>query len=460
MKILMLACCTLGLAVATAAQAPPPPAVTVIRTAPTANKNGWPSVRSLTSAQEFISLEGRFRIALPKDVQGYAALSPKQTGTTASGHQFTWKFAEGEVVLVFLDFPDSQLTGSSAELAQITTNIKNSNTKRFPNSTLVYENQTELNGIPSSSLVYDLGENEGLATTHLYLSGKRLYRFLTAFKDKAAPAILNPVFNTFRLISQSEVDAELQKIYDAMKPPALPQSPRVIRATSDAQDDNLKGKVRKIVEESEDRSGMWSVQGRKLDSVIYFDDNGALTQRDSYDSQGKPLQITVYGYLDGKRVSNSKIARYEYDPPPMMAPLGAKEPKPARVSDPRYEYSFEYKYVNGKLIERQMIFNNGKKGMRYVYRHSPGQLEELVYTEEGKLNQRYLSVLDANGNEIERTSFGVVNFEIYGDRKYKYNYEFDAAGNWTKRFTSNEVTVDGAKTFRPYSVDFRTITYY
>ncbi|HMJ08425.1 MAG TPA: hypothetical protein VK468_05435, partial [Pyrinomonadaceae bacterium] len=443
-----------------AAQGPPPPAsVTVHRSGSPGKTNGWRSIRSLPLSEEFVSLDGRFRIALPKDIQGFGALSPKQTGTTASGQQFTWKFAEGEVVMIYLDFPDSKLTGSSADLDRITSNTKNSISKRFPKATLLYENQSVLNGIPSSNLVHDLGGNEGLVTTQLYLDKTRLYRINAAFADRAAAAILNPTFKTFRLISQAEVDAELQKKYESMKPPPLPQSPVVARLTSDAQEESLKGKVKKVVEESEDRSGAWSLQGKKLDSVTYYDQTGALTQRDSYDSQGNPFQIIVYGYIDGKRVSNSKTIRYEYDPPPMAAPLaGGVKQETAR--DIRYEYSFEYKYEIGKLTERQMIYNNGKKGMRYVYMHSPNQVEELIYTADGKLNQRYLSVLDAGGNKVEWTAFGLANFDIYGDRKYKYTYEFDGAGNWTKKFTSHEITEDGVKTFRPYSVDYRTITYY
>jgi hypothetical protein len=245
-----------------------------------------------------------------------------------------------------------------------------------------------------------------------------------------------------------------------MKPAPLPQSPVVAKLTTDAEDANLKGKVKKVITESEDRSGTWSVQGRKLSSVVYYDQNGALTQRDSYDSQGNPFQITVYGYIDGKRVSSSKIIRYEYDPPSAAAPPGMANAEPPRKGDPRYEYSFEYKYENGKLVERQMVFNNGRKAMRYVYKHSPNQVEELVYTDEGKLNQRYLSILDANRNETERTDFGVVDFDIYGDRKYKSSYEFDALGNWVKKTTSKAVTENGVTTWPPYSVHYRTITYY
>jgi hypothetical protein len=414
---------------------------------------------TLPAVEQFASIEGRFRIALPKNISGFAPLSPKQTGSSASGQQYTWKFAEGEVVSLFLDFPDSTLTGSAAELEQITTNSKNHVTKQIPTAKLISERQSTTKGVPASYFVYDLGEN-GFLAVQLFLDKKRLYRFNAAFKNGETEKYLAPVFASFGLITQSEIDAELSRRYEAMKPPPLPQTPAVTRLTTDAQDEGLKGKVKKVIEESEDRSGTWSVQGRKTSSIEYYNQNGALTQRDSYDSQGKPFQITVYGYVDGKRVSRSKTDSDSESTFSALGPPSAAAGGAPRKSDPRYEYRFEYKYENGKLVERQMFFSNGRKGMRYVYKHSPSQFEELVYTDEGKLNQRYLSILDADGNEVERTNFGVVNFDIYGDRRYKHTYEFDAVGNWTKKVTLKEVKENGVTSWEPAYVSYRTITYY
>lgn len=405
-----------------------------------------------------MSLEGRFKVALPKDIQGFGALSPKQTGSTATGQQLTWKFDEGDVVLFFLDFPDSALTGSMADMNQITANSKKLFTDRYPSARLVSENTADANGVPSSNFVYDFGA-DGFIAVQLYLDKKRLYRFNAAFKDAKTEKLLGPIFGSFKLITQAEVDAELSKKYEAMKPPPLPQTPVVPRLTSDAEDEGFKGKIKKVVEESEDSSGTWGVQGRKMSSVENFDEKGALTQSDDYDSQGNPFQITVYGYINGKRVSNSKTTNYEYDPPPPPAVLPSKSSDvPKR--DARYKYSFDYKYENGKLVESQLIYNNGRKGNRTVYKYSPNQVEELVYTEDGKLNQRYLSKLDPNGNKIEKTDFGLSNFDIYGDRHYKHSYEFDTVGNWIKKITLRETKVNGVTSWQPAYITYRTITYY
>lgn len=438
---------------------PPPPVAAGSGSGQVKKSTGWPSLSSLPATEQFASLEGRFRIALPKSIQGFAALSPKQTGSSATGEQYTWKFDEGEVTLVFLDFPDSTMTGSASDLARITDNSKRQITQRAPSAKLLLENQSTVNGVPASYFIYDLGEN-GFKTVQLFIDKKRVYRIDATFKDRATEKHLVSTFATFSLITQEEIDAELRRRYEAMKPPPLPQTPAVTRLTTDAQDEGLKGKVKKVIEESEDRSGTWGVQGRKISSIEYYDQSGALTQRDLYDSEGKPFQVTVYGYLDGKRVSRSKIDSDNESTFSELGPPRAATQGPPRKSDPRYKYSYEYNYEDGKLVERQIVHNNGRKGMRYVYKHSPNQVEKLVYSDDGKLNQRYVSILDANGNEVERTDFGVVNHDIYGDRKYKLSYEFDAAGNWIKKVTLKEVNENGVTSWQQDYISYRTITYY
>ncbi len=450
----------IGLFALTALGQSSPPASASKSTNERSVSQGWPSVSTLPASDPFESLDGRFRISLPKDIDGFAALSPKQTGSTATGQQFTWKFAEGDIVIVYMDFPDSSLSGTSEELSQLTKTIQNSISKELMTAKLISENESVVDGLPVSSSTYALDDGKGYINIRLLLDKKRLYRFHSGFASLKAGTKIESIYKTFKIIPPSEVEEQKQKNYEALKPNSLPQTPIVAKEKSDSNDKGLKGKVRKVITESEDRSGTWAVQGKKLSSVDYYDESGALLQSDSYDSQGNPFQITMYGYIDGKRVSTSKFLRHTYDPPPAMAPPSAKKIAAPRKAYPKYEYSWEYKYQDGKLIESQMYYNDGKKGMRYVYKHIERQVEKLVYTEDGDLNQKFLITLDEEGNEIERTDFGLFNFDIYGDRKYRYSYEFDEEGNWIKRTTATEVKKDGVTSFQPSSISYRTITYY
>ena len=437
---------------------PPAPAAAPKSKGETPKTSPWISISVLPAKQPFVSLDGRFSLAFPLETQGFAALSPKQLGFNASGGQFTWKFQQGEIVIAYLDFAETEVKGTEQELWKFTEDTKNFVLNTRPNGKLTEEKFFKLDEIHASKVSFSLSKNK-LEIQRTYLVKNRLYRVIAIFENAENETLLNKAFDTFKVISKAEVSAELQKNFEALQPPALPQEPVAAKETTDAEDENLKGKVKKIVDESEDLSGTWSVQGRKLSSVTYFNDKGNYIERDSYDSQGNAFQITMYGYIDGKRVSNSKVARREYDPPPMAVPK-AQIGESIRKTDPRYEYSFEYKYKNGKLAEEQMVYSNGKKGLRYVSNYTEHQVEKLVFTPEGELNQKYLYTFDKGGNEVAQISFGLSNYKFYGDRKYRSTYEFDGKGNWTKRVNSTETTENGIASFRPSSVNYRTITYF
>ena len=436
--------------------AQPPPVAAPKSNGETPKVAPWTSMKVLPAKQIFVSLDGRFSLAFPQQTQGFAALSPKQLGTQATGMQFNWKFQEGDVIVMFVDFPETDLKGTNEELQKVSVNLTAAFLKNFPQGKVIDSKTFKLGEIPASQTTFGLGENK-FGVQRLYLVKNRLYRALSIYQNAENGKFLNQALDSFKLISQAQVDVELQKKFEAMKPPALPQEPITAKETTDAQDDNLKGKVKKIVEDSEDLSGTWSVQGRKPSSVTYFNEKGNYIERDLYDYKGNPFEIRMYGYIDGKRVSNSKTIRYEYDPPIMVVP-SSKTETPVKKADPRYEFGFEYKYKNGKLIEDKWIFSSGKTWIRYVYSYTGNQVEQIVYDEKDQLNQKYLYTLDKDGNKIEEISYGVL--KIYPDKKYRYKYEFDEKGNWNKQTTSTETTENGVTSFKPSSISYRTITYF
>ena len=195
---------------------------------------------------------------------------------------------------------------------------------------------------------------------------------------------------------------------------------------------------------------------------MYFNEKGNFVERDYY-SDGNLYLIMMYGYIDGKRVGKSKYYDSESDnppPPPKPAPQPARSDELLKPADTRYEHSLEYKYVNGKLSEKRLFSNRGELGMRYVYNHTPNQVEELVYTKEGNLNQKFLVTFDKDGNAIEKIFFGLTNYDFYGDHKQRYTNEFDNQANWIKQTATAEVTKNGVSKPKPSYEKYRTITYY
>jgi YD repeat-containing protein len=292
----------------------------------------------------------------------------------------------------------------------------------------------------------------------------RLAALLTVFVITAAAAHAKAqesavkALDSFRLLTQADVEAAKQKKIDEATPEPLPQAPAVRRPKSDAEDEGLKGRVKIVVTETQDLSGTWAVGGRKPSATDYYDEGGQLTKRVLYDYKGNLSEVALYGYLDGERVRNGKSVSYEYDPPPMMMPAApAGQPAPKR--DPRYSWKFKYKYdERGRLVEEDWYSNDGKLWLRYVYKYEGDKKEELVYSEDGSLNQHYLYTLDGKGNEVEEIDYDVRGGSV--SERQSFSYELDPKGNWTKKTTSKWVTKDGREQLAPEYVTYRTITYY
>lgn len=419
----------------------------------------WGSVTDLPISPPFVSTEGRFSIGLKQQIDGYSPITPKQLGIEANGSQLTWKLDEGEIRVLFLEFGKGTMTGSEKELQTLTKNGKENIFFTYPTAKVRDESYFHLNVLfPASKITFDLSDNM-VIVQRIYLVQNRMYKMLAIFQKPENEKFISEVFDSFKIISQEDINADIRRKFDSIKPSPLPQEPVVKKLKSDAEDEGLKGKVKQIVLESEDLSGTWSVQGRKLASETNFNKNGNRVDSIFYSSKLVPSGATVWGYIDGKRVFKTETIRDETGPPPMAMPkakIDENLPKP----DPRYQYSYEYKYVDGRLSEMQLISNIGRIVSRTVYNYSKNQVERLVFTPEGNLNQKYLVTLDEKGNGIEEINFGLANFKYYGDRKYRYSYEFDKQGNWIKKTTTMEVLENGVTLFKPYSVYYRTITYW
>jgi hypothetical protein len=415
------------------------------------------SLANLPPAGGFSSVDGRFDIVLPKSISGFGALSPQQLGFNASGAMYQWRLREGFVLITFHDFLDPNFSVTTEQnFVDYFAGVRDS-TLNALKAKFVSGSPSKLGEYRGYTFTFELPNGKRGFARSFYVD-KRAYSLLELPSDTpASEALISKAFDTFRLIPKEDVNADIKRRIDAATPAALPQTPRAEKEKSDAYDEDLKGKVKTVIEISEDRSGTWGTQGRKMSSVEEYDQNGFKTKRVGYDSTGKPFQITVYGYLDGARVSNSKMIDYDDDPPLMALGTPSALEKPR---DSRYEYKYAYKYVGGRLNERQLIRNNGSKGMRYVTNYQGNQKEELVYDNDGKLNMKFLYKLDDNGNEIERTFADVLGVGR-GDQHYVIKYEaFDERGNWTKSLTSKLVEEAGKKVYKDWYVTYRTITYY
>ena len=440
------------------AQPPPPAPSSAPKSSGEAKKQfSWGSVKDLPLSPPFLSKEGRFTIGLKQQISGFSGLTPNRLGYNASGSEYTWKFDDGEIFVTFLDYLETEIKGTERELKAITENLKDDALSSFSNRKLLDEKYFKLGDYFASKISFSLAEN-GIGLQRIYLVKNRLYRLIAIVPNAENEKFVNQAFDSFKVLTKADIAADIKKEFEAIKPMPLPQTPVVDRLTSDAQDEGIKGKVKEIILETESLSGDSARNGKRFSSKTHFDEQGNKVQVDFLDDEGNQTGAMVCGYIDGKRVFKSKSISDNTAPP---APVPVAKPNQNLTKpDVRYNYSLEYKYVDGKLVEKLLVYNDGEKGNKTVYNYTKNQLERLVYTSNGSLNQKWLVTLDEKGNEIEEINFGLSNYKFYGDRKYRYTYEFDKNGNWIKKIATREVTEHGVTSFKPFYIHYRTITYW
>ncbi len=412
---------------------------------------------SAVGAGTFVSLEGRFSLALPQDKHGFRPLAIVTPIGRAAGDAYDWRMKEGLFTAGYVDAAepwDDPETSKHvfASLRESMDKFASANSGK-----LVSEKPIELNKHPGVEMRFEFFT--GLMIQRMYLSSRRLYQIVLVVKDeqRVYEGIAVSVLDSFKILNEAEVTAAQKRQAAEAEPSPLPQEPVVPRIRSDADDEGLHGRVKTVFTESQDLSGTWSVQGRRPNSMDYYNERGNLTRRESYDYKGNLSAITGYGYLDGARVSDWKTIRREYNPPPIMisSPPGEAKPK----YDPRYQTKYTYRYDDkNRLAEKTIFGNEGKVRIRYLYKYAGHQREDMAYSADGSLNQRNLLTLDDRGNAVEKTYFEPRDGSIRS--KNSYVYEFDLNGNWTKRTSSKWVTKDGSSSYQPESVYYQTITYY
>ncbi|HEX6190176.1 MAG TPA: hypothetical protein VFZ40_19135, partial [Pyrinomonadaceae bacterium] len=225
---------------------------------------------------------------------------------------------------------------------------------------------------------------------------------------------------------------------------------------SDAARENLKGRVKLVFEEIEGLEGRMAGKARRPSAERSYNQAGNWITRTLYNSAGLPNDITVYGYVDGKRVSKSGHLSYESSPPAIAvaSPTGAPKPR-----DTRYGLSYVYKYGNDRELSELFLYgNDGVLSSRTVYKRKRNQRERLRYSADGSLNSRSVAKLDDHGHETEETYF---DSPLQGwSATYRYTYEFDDRGNWIKRVTTLMRTFQGTSKVDSKHITHRRITYY
>lgn len=333
------------------AQEPPPPPArpgTPSRpyVPPTLTKPGKP----------YSTWQGRYRIAYPGGLEGSMPITPETVGASVSGAQNNWASREGAIQIQFLD----RLTDISTDPEWIRKVLDAGVQGALANTKgkLIYDEAVQLGSVQGRK--FKVRHSNGVdVLARTYFDGTRLYMVVGSISANidGAEQLISKVLDSFEILSQAEIDAEVARAVEAATPAMLPQTPVAARPTTDAVDDGLKGKVRMLKLENQDLSGKWQNQTRHVSSVSEFNQAGERIKRISHDSTGYPFEITVYGYIDGSRVSDSEMLRSNSGGSTLSV-LTALDPK-QKPRDERYGYKLVYKHKDGRLAEVQWIQNDG-----------------------------------------------------------------------------------------------------
>ena len=412
-----------------------------------------------TGSEIFTSLDSRFSIALPQLISGFGPISvDSPRGKVTIGSSYSWRLEGTEFQVGHVDY--SAMPNVPADPKILVGNVAGGAAAETvqKGGKLLSNNEVTIQAGVGREIRVEFPDGSTLVN-RVVAANNQLYQVLVTFKkDPKLEESAAKVLNSFRPLSPADVEAAMARKVEEATPSPLPQSPAAPKLKSDAGDEGLKGKVRTVFEEVEYLSGTGTMPGRKPSSMKHYDERGNLTKRVSYDYKGNPMDVVVYGYVDGARASQYGSVRHEYNPPPVMSPPPpAGQPRPKY--DPRYNFTYEYKYDDkGRLAEEVRYRSDGTLWMREKYSYSGSQKETTAYDREGKLTRRNVATLDASGNIVERAVFDIKADKV--SEAYSFAYEFDSQGNWAKLTMSKQATKDGESRYEPYSVTYRTITYY
>lgn len=413
--------------------------ISLAQSPPAPNQNAKqierPSIKDLLIKRPYVSVDLNYSISLPDPT-----------------YSNNWIFQEGKIGI---STANPNITGGKQTFEEFN-QINNDSLLSKVKGHITDKKLTDTDNLRSSVTFFSF-DNGSLGIRKYVLSDDRLYVMFALIENSVDGKFFEDAFGTFKLVGESEIKAEIQRRFEEAAPNELPQEPKLKNWQSDAQEENLKGKVKKIIEEDETIANDPNQTNRKLSETREYNKDGNLTKAVRIDYRGNPDSITVYGFIDGKRVSKSGYIKYSYNPPPSMGIPSAKSEAP---TDTRYSMSYEKKFKDGKLIEKLLYSNNGRVIVRIIYEYERDQKVESIYSDDGKLNQKYVYRTDKGGQIWERSDFDVSPNKPFGDKNYKFTYEFDKQGNWVKKITSEEVTEKGNTFFKPLYINYRTITYY
>ncbi|MCA1631051.1 MAG: hypothetical protein LC774_12055, partial [Acidobacteria bacterium] len=176
--------------------------------------------------------------------------------------------------------------------------------------------------------------------------------------------------------------------------------------------------------------------------------------------QTPPLSLTLL--LLASSLAAAETARAQSAAP---SPIALASARPSAAETDRDRDGLQGSVRRVRTENAKLVFKEGKmvEGQRNVletatYDIRGAKIDNAYFLSAGgALTGREVYKYDDRGNIVEMTLFNTDGSVI---SKEKYDYEFDAMGNWTKMLTSVAVVENGKLSFEPTEVTFRFLAYF
>ena len=465
---------------------------------------------------QFRTVFGRFAINLPSKYSQYELVNFEIAKYKFPVRLYRWQF-EHEVFTLTAGEGTNNL--EKPEYTKLFLDDLRSQYSQLPlkeNGTIIDDGPWSYDGHPGWQIVE---RHKGVVVDlRFFVIGYRFFTISVAVNDDLGiTKTRQDTLDSFHLLSDTEVAEEKERLIESFAPPALPQQPSIKRSLSDAQEENLRGSVKRVYVEEADYLGRPQPSSRHPRTREDFDQEGYLVAKIQY-LDFMPYKAFSYGYMNGSRAYSVS------ERPVLVEQLVATG---TRTQQPPDLYRVEYKYgKSGALEEMKASGDKSKVEQVYEYHDKPGR-REITFSEKNRY-VRELSLqwkseiqLDKVGNPAAETrmeyttgstgkfistekqvdSYTVVSNAIRGEMTvpangvtkapsvadivknpnltertsqpegsgmprltfestYSYTYEYDSHGNWIKRIQSLVKKADKSSTAVPVMVTYRTITYY
>ncbi|HMS40163.1 MAG TPA: hypothetical protein PKE69_08060 [Pyrinomonadaceae bacterium] len=284
------------------------------------------------------------------------------------------------------------------------------------------------------------------------LEGNRVLIFLASASSIRG---IEESLKIFNLVEHFSVGETVEKRMKMATQKSLPQSPTIELKQTDAAHNNLKGLVKSVRVEAVDVPILVGKAERRIRSDEIYDRFGNLLKDFWFQDAGYPTSVTIYGFVDGNRVSDSEDIDYDTTFRISVVEQGNVKSFP---SDPKYKDRYEYKYDDSKrIIERKRYDNQDELRAIYKITYENDLMEEKRLDASGKLISTQRRNFDSDGNEIKYEFWWYENTDKEVET-YEYK-KFDAAGNWAERRVVKTIINRGLMRTKT-SNEFRKIIYY